>query len=172
MARESALWETIKKARVVFGDALHLQRIENMLGAGTPDVEGYLDYALLGSAINRRTGQFWLELKSSARPVRPTTPVRFKLRGRDEQIEFMRRRWALGGNAFFLLQVGAAAKRMIYLAPGDIGTDLKRGLTEAELALACTGTGIFKGNQFGLQELFTRIVSCRASPYRSCHFPS
>jgi len=161
VARESSLWASFAKSarREISADELHMSRVENLMGAGFPDVEGYYN------------APWWLELKSSERPARPTTPVRFKLRNREEQIEWLRKRWELGGNAFFLLQVGSGAQRILYLAPGNVGDDLKRGIPEARLACLCIGTGVFKP-PFSSKDILNRVVSCRNSPYRKSLFQS
>lgn len=172
MARESALWGWLSNARHHFGAALQMTRIENMIGSGTPDVEGFLqDKPKAERSISTTpwpaptyspSGQFWLELKSSERPARPATPVRFKLRDREHQIYFMRRRWQLGGNAFWLLQVGSGSRRRLFLAPGDAGAKLHAGMTEAELAALCCNTGIFSSEtRFKPQDVLQRVIICR-----------
>jgi hypothetical protein len=172
MALESSLWTWLAKARVALGDALHMERVENLLGAGTPDVEGFVSFEPLPYPNERLPfrGQFHLELKSSERPVRPMTPVRFKLRNREKQIAFMRRRWELGGNAFFLLQVGSASERFLYLAPGDLGARLQAGITESDLALACLKTGVWSGRRDLSQvDILKRSIQCRV---RQSLFPN
>ncbi len=99
---------------------LHLQRVENSVGSGAPDVEGKL----------RRGGQFWIELKSTARPKRDG-PVRFKVR--DSQVEWMRRRAAVGGRAWLLLQVGSGRSAARYLVPGEHAKMVQDGATEVTL---------------------------------------
>lgn len=156
MARESSLWKWLSNARLALPDTLQIERVENSIGAGFPDVDGFLAPA----------GAFQLELKSTERPARPTTPIRFALRNREKQIAYMRKRWELGGNAFFLLQVGSGADRIVYLAPGDIGAELQRGILEAALAIACLRTGIFK-RPFSPKDILERVTSCRLNPYHS-----
>lgn len=162
MALESSLWAWLKKARVQCGDALHMERIEDLFG-GIPDVEGYLH-------LNRCQGQFWLELKSKERPWRETTPIRFPLKKREKQIEFMGRRWAVGGNAFWLLQVGSGGHRRLYLAPGDMGPILANGLPEFELANHCEPYGYF-GNKVSPVDILGRVVTCRKERSISTSFP-
>lgn len=148
MARESSLSKWLAKARLDT-PGLQMTRVENSLGAGFPDVDGYLS----------GFGAFQIELKSTTRPARPTTPVRFALRGRDAQIAYLARRWALGGNAYFLLQVGEGADRVLYLAPGSIGAKLREGITESELAQLCVSGGIFKRPQ--ARHILERAARCR-----------
>lgn len=166
MALESSLWNWLSKARVAFQDDLHMERVENLIAAGTPDVEGYVRFpgrdVVPGDRPLPMRGAFQIELKSSARPVRPATPVRFKLRDREKQIAFMRRRWTIGGNAFFLLQVGEGAERSLYLAPGDLGAVLQGGIIEAALAVACLSTGVWSGSRISQSDILKRIIQCRA----------
>lgn len=169
MARETSLWSWLSQARTqlapnVFGEpALHIQRIENLTGAGTPDVEGFVSAYWNGDSENltEHHGQFWLELKSHVRPARARTPIRFPLKGRDAQIEFMRRRWSMGGNAYWLLQVGEGADRVLYLAPGDVGAKLANGLTEAELAVECAVTGCVFPRRVKAGDVICRAVKPR-----------
>jgi len=156
MARESQLWNWLSVARHQFTTSLQIYRIENLLGAGIPDVEGFL-------RLSDCSGQFWLELKSSERPKKKETPIRFRLEDRDAQILFMRRRWEMGGNAFFLLQVGSGrSDRSLFLAPGDLGDKLKAGLTESDLAIHCCNTGFFPTVPGGFQKtILERVIKCR-----------
>lgn len=135
MTLESNLWRWLSAARNELAPGLHMERVENLVGAGTPDVEGFLycrNTLLVTSPVR---AQFWLELKSKERPARSSTPIRFPLEKRAAQIEFMRRRWELGGNAFWLLQIGSGAERRLYLAAGDLGERLKQGMSESEIAV-------------------------------------
>lgn len=175
MALESSLWQWLSKARVELGDRLQMERVENLLGAGYPDVDGFLrlpthhcELATLGAGLPT-AGAFKLELKSSERPARESTPVRFKLRGREAQIAFMRRRWDLEGNAFFLCQVGSSSERRLYLVPGNLGDWLKAGVVESELAIACLKTGVWTGARISQTDILTRAIQCRV---RSFLFPN
>lgn len=142
MAKESQLWAWLKKAQI--GGDVDLRRVEDAMGAGFPDVDGF---AVLAPGEDAPRGTkphkiaFKLELKSEVRPKRAATPIRFKVEKRVAQLEFLRKRYALGENAYFLLQVGEGAERRIYLAPGDIGHNLKVGITEADLAVHCAVDG-------------------------------
>lgn len=125
MARETALWTWLKKAKPHFRYDLHMNRVENSTMKGMPDVEGHL--------IGQGFGQFWIELKSSARPARPATPVRFKVRDREAQVEWLRRRRMVGGKAWLLLQVGSGGARKHYLVPGEDAGEVYEGATEQRL---------------------------------------
>lgn len=122
MSREVQLWDALSKAKYVLRESLHMDRIENLVTPGMPDVEGYL----------HKMGQFWFELKSEERPTNSETPVRFKMRPR--QIEWLRHRWEIGGACFWLLQVGSGTRRRVYMLEGRHGAKIDFGLTEAQIA--------------------------------------
>lgn len=123
MARESALWDRLKSATVKLraeGHRIDLQRLENAIAAGHPDVEGCID-----------GDQIWIELKSEERPKRPATPIRPKLR--DSQSIWHRQRCAAGCRInWVLLQVGEAHDARLYLVPGT-HYDRLDGIVEIEL---------------------------------------
>lgn len=109
MARESALWERCKnaaKALRVVGHRLDLQRLENTVGVGHPDVEGCLN-----------GDQLWIELKSCERPVRSETPIRPKKRLSQEIWHAVRSKAGCRCN-WILLQVGEDRNAALYLIPG------------------------------------------------------
>jgi hypothetical protein len=122
MARESQLWQWLAKARLYYKADLHMHRIENSASPGMPDVEGFVRGF-------RKGLQFWVELKSAARPARASTPIRFKVR--PKQVEWARRRWAIGGAAYWLLQIGDGADRRIYLLDATHGRALQAGMLES-----------------------------------------
>ena len=124
MARESALWDRIKDTAIPLfiraGRRIDLQRLENLVGVGHPDVEGCID-----------AQQVWIELKSETRPKRKDTPIRPKLR--TSQSEWHKTRAAAGFRYnWVLLQVGHAHAARLYLVPGDRYDDIAAA-TEAEL---------------------------------------
>lgn len=103
-ARESATWKWLKQAERSFGDRLFMERVENVVGSGFPDVRG---------TYNGR--DFFLELKSAALPARLTTPIRTGLR--PEQVEWAKSYMQAGGrNLFVLIRVGPR-KRFLIAAP-------------------------------------------------------
>ena len=164
MTLESNLWGWLRGARRELGATLHINRVENGVMAGMPDVEGFL-HIPGGKGEVATIGQFWLELKSSERPARPTTPVRFSLRDREAQIEWMRTRWNIGANAFWLLQVGSGTERRLYLARGDLGERLKAGMTETEL-FAEVATYGFLGSKLSPGQVIKQVVTCRMKSFR------
>lgn len=129
MARETGLWDWLKKARDHFGDRLHMRRVENSVGIGDSDVEGVLD------------GEpFVIELKVAKRPARKSTVLKFGEPIKQEQIEFMRRRLLAGSAAAFLIQVGAGAEREVYVVHAALGDVLAAGVTEEQLQRYRAGT--------------------------------
>ena len=125
MARESALWARLrgtavpellwKKHKVL------LERIENLVSAGRPDVEGCIDSLWI-----------FIELKSEDRPARPSTPIRPKTR--PSQSIWHREATNAGSRVHWvLLQVGEGRKARLYLIPGDRYDEIEA--TEAELEL-------------------------------------
>lgn len=119
---ESNLWSWLKKGGKELRYRLHMNRIENAVSSGMPDVEGCLD----GS-------QFWIELKCEPRPVRPTTKI--KPRFQPKQVPWIKRRARAGGIAYVLLQVGSSCGARRYLiADEHLDTLEKIGFTEAALA--------------------------------------
>lgn len=119
MARETGLWKWLKKAIVVAKTNLDMNRIENSVMSGMPDVEGHY----------KNTGQFWLELKMAKRPARATTKVRPKVR--EGQVEWLTKRWHLGGNAWILLQVGSGSEKKLYMIPGKYSRAVEQGQIES-----------------------------------------
>jgi hypothetical protein len=110
--------------KTVGRDKLHMTRIENGVGAGQPDVEGQW----------LKLGQFWIELKTSKRPVFKTS----KVTGYDlktSQVAWHRHRWLVGGSTTMLMQVGSGAAASRYLVPGNMLSGIVvNGVTELELA--------------------------------------
>lgn len=109
MARESSLWTRcqngIKHLRKC-GHVAHFCRIENSAGMGNPDVEGVVN-----------GDQCWIELKSNARPARPSTVIRSKTR--ESQSIWHKARTEAGSRIHWvLIQVGHAHTAKLYLIPG------------------------------------------------------
>lgn len=110
--------------RLTHEGVLEINRVENTARKSMADTEGHL--ALPGH------GQFWIELKTAARPARATTPIRMKWQ--EGQSEWLAKRWALGGNAYVLVQVGKAHQRSLYLINGEDAHLVEMGVPESELA--------------------------------------
>jgi len=133
MARESALWRRVKdagNAALIAGRCrIDLQRIENDVGAGHPDVDGCIDAV-----------QVWIELKSCDRPKRPSTPLRLRSnpKTREAQKTWHVRRAAAGcRHNWVLLQAGEAYSARLYLIPGTFYEALESPEAELELLSFC-----------------------------------
>jgi hypothetical protein len=168
MARESELWSWLSKARLHFKTRLHIHRIENPVSPGMPDVEGFLQGASVrrGGGISvapgamirfEPEGQFWFELKTTARPAKAATPIRFKMR--PKQIEWARRRWALGGKCYWLLQVGHGGTRAVYMLAGDAGSAIDKGMTEAALGKRCLMAASLFGDKITPEAIIRKAVA-------------
>lgn len=121
--RENTLWTWLKRAKPIFRERLHMDRVENSCSKGMPDVEGCLDGA-----------QFWLEEKS----VKAPKDIAFALRigFQPGQVEWIAKRIGAGGAAGFLIKVSGSGKRpRTYIVHGRYGAALERGVTEASLAI-------------------------------------
>lgn len=115
----------MRKSRLLFKDRLHITRLENTVGSGTPDVEGSIDGA-----------QFWVELKTAARPARSTTKVAVKIQP-SQPIWISKRLKSGFTNIYVLLQVGSGLKdTKRYLIPGSFISKLDGGMTEEAIAKA------------------------------------
>lgn len=148
MALESSLWKWLAKARQ--SSNLDMNRVENFIGSGFPDVEGYL----------AGHGSFTFELKSAARPARTNSRVPFKIR--TDQIEWNKRRWSVGGSAMFLCQVGDGSERRVYALPGYIGALLKSGMTEERIRAAALNAECFIGPLDPLDVIVTSLAKAHS----------
>jgi hypothetical protein len=124
VAREKALWARIKNTAIpellYKRNHVDVQRLENSIAAGHPDVEGCINGA-----------QVWIELKSEDRPARDTTPIHPKTR--DSQSLWHRKRVLAGCHCnWVLLQVGEGHRAALYLIPGCLYD--KIAVPECELA--------------------------------------
>lgn len=118
--RESSLWGWLRDGTKTYRPLLDMSRVENTVDEGTPDVEGCYD-----------GGQFWCELKSLTRPIKPSTAINLEVD--TEQVRWHRRRSLAGGRTWFLIQVGSGLKASRYLIPGYRSMKLEQKRTEAEL---------------------------------------
>jgi hypothetical protein len=119
MPFESNLWKWMKEGvrPLVGGRRLHVCRVENMVVAGYPDVEGCYEGE-----------NFHLELKGALRPARPTTNVDVEIDL--AQVLWLERRWSVGGSCFVLLRVGSGRAVRRYLVRGDQCRALFDGVIE------------------------------------------
>jgi len=95
-------------------ETFHIERVENMIGTSTPDVEG----CFLGTS-------FHIELKQCDRPVRKTTNI--KIRFEDGQTDWLTDRAKAGGACFILLQVNGKSRKYDskYLIPGHLAKSIE-----------------------------------------------
>lgn len=105
--REASLWQWLSKAREPYGERLDIERIENSVGAGHPDVRLMVEGK-----------HAYIELKTVARPARKTTGVLVGLRL--EQKEWAERYVKAGGRSCYLLvQVGSGHAAVRYLIDAE-----------------------------------------------------
>lgn len=92
MGSEASLWKTVSKNMKEFWE---VQRVENLVGPGTPDVY-----------VTMNTGNMvWIENKHAHKwPKRSSTPLNID-HFTPQQRSFIRRHGAKGANVFILLQV-------------------------------------------------------------------
>lgn len=121
-SRETGLWAWLSKAKKHYREDLEMHRVENTLAAGMPDVEGCL-----------HSSQFFIELKSTSRPARLETLIRFAVRDREAQQDWIEKRWSMAENTWLLLQVGSGHKLARYLVPGCFAKEVYDGITEDRL---------------------------------------
>ena len=90
---ESGLWDTIQK-NLGKTPGLHMERIENLIGIGTPDVN-----------LCYKGREAWVELKLLREfPKRPTTTVKIP-HFKAEQLYYLQQRTKAGGRAWLFVQV-------------------------------------------------------------------
>jgi hypothetical protein len=90
--------------------AHHVQRIENAVASGTPDVEG---------CIGGRS--FWVELKVAyEQPTRGTVRVKTTV----HQVYWATKRRRVGGLSWYLIRVGTHPNWSHYLVPGQFAEEL------------------------------------------------
>lgn len=101
--REASLWQWLSKAREPYGERLDIERIENSIGSGHPDVRLMVEGK-----------HAYIELKTVARPARKTTGILVGLR--KEQVDWAGRYNTAGGKSCYLLvQVGSGHAAERYL---------------------------------------------------------
>jgi hypothetical protein len=122
VAREVRLWEFLRDG-LKGAPGLHMRRVENLVGAGAPDVDG---------CCNGR--YFEIELKGIDRPKRADTPLDLGIR--KSQVVWHRQRVRCGGNIWLYVRVGEGAALKKYLVPGKFTRLLEASPpTEESLAM-------------------------------------
>lgn len=131
--RESSLWGWLRDGTSDC-EWLHMHRVENSAEEGCPDVEGCGRPDALGVNPGRT---FWCELKSLDRPKRPSTPVmRMPRHISPGQVNWLERRWSVGGSAWLLVGVGEGRARARYLIQGCLA---RRAVDATEVGLDAIG---------------------------------
>lgn len=103
---EAALWGYIRPKLVRYGD---LERVENIVGYGTPDVNYCLTYRGV-------TGEGWIELKELEKwPARDTDVFRVDHYTQQQRLWHMKR-WTRGGGVFVVLRIKKTSE--ILVIPG------------------------------------------------------
>jgi len=107
MAIDGGLWAWMgPKCKTIEG--LHIERVENSIGTGRPDVNG----CFKGSGFDIELKRGWEEKTSD----------KIKIKFQKSQPGWLRKRWKVGGNAWVLIKVAMGAKMRLYLIRGcDIG---------------------------------------------------
>lgn len=105
MGTEKRLWEILKEGATL--SKMHVQRVENVVKKGVPDVEG---------CINGKS--FWLELKAGAVPGTDSSMVNCEPLKKD-QLRFIRDRMAAGGTVWLLYRVGERLTARMFLIRGE-----------------------------------------------------
>jgi len=116
---ESQLWDRVRKGLVEASDLkIDIHRVENMVGAGMPDV----NFCYKGV-------EGWVELKHADKPpARDSTPVYHSGGLRPDQIVWIHKRARAGGRVFVLARCGES----IFLVPGRFAKEFN-DLTYPEL---------------------------------------
>jgi hypothetical protein len=115
MGLESNLWSRVRTAGMELRFRrylVHMERIENGVGVGRPDVNACVDAVTID-----------IELKAEERPKRTSTKIRFKVRS--SQAIWMHDRVTAGcRTAWVLAQVGTLHDAKFYLIPGNKYEDI------------------------------------------------
>lgn len=119
--QESNLWNWLSGARQVLKSTLDMHRVENVVGTGFPDVEGFAS----------PNNPFWIELKALQYPKDPTKPIDHQVT--QDQISWLYNRAAVGGKSWVLFQFGSGASHLRLLFPGRSAPKLQEPLTLTDL---------------------------------------
>ena len=123
---EQALWTWLKQAkRQRMQHPLHMERVENSVGSGLPDVIGCY-----------RAVPFFLELKFCKKaPVRLTTKVRFEVRA--SQWSWHDSWHKAGGSSWFLIQIEQRRFLVPYMRMSSGGMTMDQYEWAAVLPSSC-----------------------------------
>lgn len=87
---EQKVWDAMRRANLKRETPLWLQRVENLMGDGMPDV-----YA----------GGPWIELKAGRLPKRATTRIQYSEGLRQSQVNWHKKAWSKGVASYVLVRV-------------------------------------------------------------------
>ena len=128
--REQRLWDAMRKAAP---RGAWLQRIENVVGDGMPDV----------FVCGAGGGCCWVELKAPVRPARLSTPLLGSAQLRRSQINWLAKAAALRLRAHVLIRDD---KRTLYLVPAACAETLNGMPLDAvaQASMACDWRNIYR----------------------------
>lgn len=120
---EKNLWNRMREALRVFRADVHYTRVENSVSDSFPDVE----VSLMWQKVNYCAT---FELKTTHRPVHFETNVDAS-HIRPGQIRWLKKRWAVRGSSWILIQVGSGKDLARYLIPGYLAGEAQEGKPES-----------------------------------------
>jgi len=139
MGLEQTSWawfrDHVKKIRF-----LKLQRVENQVAKGVPDVFGQF-----------LSTSFWIENKACARPVRPSSLLRFEIYR--EQVLWLQNWWRVGCQCYALVRVGQETRARVYLIKGCDAGYLEK-CRESDL----NGLSVLDNNRANPEAILNKIV--------------
>ncbi len=119
---------------------LKLQRIENQVSRGMPDVFGQCP-----------STSFWIEMKACARPARESSLLRFEIYR--EQVLWLQNWWAVGCQCYVLIRVGQGTKARLYLIRGCDARQLEK-CVESNLR----GLSVLDNNKASPEAIIHKII--------------
>lgn len=120
---EKNLWNRMREALRVFRADIHYTRVENAVSDGFPDVEVSLMWQKVSYCAT-------FELKTTHRPGNFETNVDAS-HIRPGQIRWLKKRWAVGGSSWILIQIGSGRDLARYLLPGHLVSEAQEGQPES-----------------------------------------
>jgi hypothetical protein len=140
MGKESSLWDLVREELKLFA---HLERVENRVNEGTPDVN---------YCFNGGRGEGWLELKDiESWPARPDTVVHIE-HVTEVQRNWWRQRRASGGAVFVLLRVHNPTREYL----------LFDGVAAAKYLGLVTRSGLIEIAQSRFGPTFSKVLIIKA----------
>jgi hypothetical protein len=135
---EQQLWDVIRRSKP---PDIWLERVENLVGEGTPDVHGC-----------KRGTHAWIELKArAALPKRMSTPLLTKVDFPHEQIGWHEEYALRGGRSFIIVGIGSGRARTFMVVPGNAA----RVLIQMPMQAAILEFNIYRFLADALCEIFS-----------------